>query len=77
LSDVVKGGGTDFPDLGITVQPKTGRAVLWPSTLNDKPMQKDKRTKHQALPVEEGVKFGANAWIHMYDYVTPQKDGCN
>jgi prolyl 4-hydroxylase len=77
LSDVVKGGGTNFPDLGITIQPKTGRALLWPSTLNDKPMEKDKRTKHQALPVEEGVKFGANAWIHMYDYTTPQKDGCN
>lgn len=77
LSDVEEGGGTDFPDLGITVMPKRGRALLWPSVLNDKPLKKDFRTKHQALPVDKGVKFAANSWIHMYDYVTPQRDGCN
>jgi len=31
LSDVEEGGGTKFNDLGITVTPKLGRAVLWPS----------------------------------------------
>ena len=60
-----EGGGTDFPDLGITILPKKGRAVLWPSVYNAKPMNADTRMKHQALPVEEGTKFGANAWIHM------------
>ena len=34
LSDVDAGGGTDFPDLGITVMPKKGRALLWPSVYN-------------------------------------------
>ena len=30
----------------------------------------------QALPVEAGVKFGANLWIHQYDFRTPHKSGC-
>jgi len=77
LSDVEAGGGTDFPTLGITVTPKKGRAVLWPSVYSSEPMNKDRRTNHQALPVEAGVKFGANAWIHMFDYQTPQRNGCN
>ena len=60
LSDVEAGGGTDFPSLNITVQPKVGRAVLWPSVYDAEPFNKDKRTIHQALPVEAGTKFGAN-----------------
>jgi len=58
--------GTNFPDLGITVEPKKGRALLWPSIMNAEPMIQDGRTRHQALPVEKGLKFGANAWVHMY-----------
>jgi prolyl 4-hydroxylase len=77
LSDVDAGGGTDFPDLGITVMPKKGRAVLWPSVYNSQPMNSDKRTRHQALPVESGVKFAANGWIHTFSYVKAQELGCN
>lgn len=77
LSDVNEGGGTDFPNLEITVKPKKGRAVLWPSVYNSEPMRVDSRFRHGALPVEAGLKFGANAWIHMYDYQTPQMIGCN
>lgn len=29
LNDVEKGGGTDFPKVGITAMPKKGRAILW------------------------------------------------
>jgi prolyl 4-hydroxylase len=65
LSDVDAGGGTDFPDLGITVMPKKGRALLWPSVYDAQPMKDDARTRHQALPVEAGTKFAANGWIHM------------
>ena len=65
LSDVEAGGGTDFPQLGITVNPKKGRALLWPSVFDSEPMKSDNRMKHQALPVEAGTKFAANGWIHM------------
>lgn len=77
LSDVEDGGGTDFPKLGIEVKPKVGRALLWPSVLNSRPMEQDHRTTHAALPVKAGTKFAANGWIHMYDYLSPQARGCN
>lgn len=76
LNDVEEGGGTNFPRLNMTVTPKRGRAVLWPSVLNMKPNRKDHRSDHQALPVIKGVKYGANAWIHMRDFKTPNKKGC-
>lgn len=63
--DVEAGGGTDFPSLGVTVTPKKGRAVLWPSVYSAEPMNKDGRFDHEAMPVEAGLKFGANSWIHM------------
>jgi len=77
LSDVEAGGGTDFPTLGITVEPKKGRALLWPSVYNSDPLASDNRMRHQALPVEAGTKFAANGWIHQFDYQTPQESGCN
>ena len=78
LSDVEAGGGTSFPGLGpLTIIPKRGRALLWPSVLNDDPMIIDGRTLHEALDVEKGTKYAANAWIHQYDYVSAAKNGCN
>jgi prolyl 4-hydroxylase len=63
LNDVPKGGGTHFSVLDKTVFPKRGRAVIWPSVLNEDPNVKDPRTDHEALPVEEGVKYGTFAQI--------------
>lgn len=76
LSDVEKGGGTNFPQLDLTIEAKKGRALLWPSVLDSNPLAKDNRMFHQALEVEAGTKFAANGWIHMYDYITPQSAGC-
>lgn len=70
------GGGTNFPELNITVQPKLGRALLWPNVLDEDPDQRDNRTVHQALAVEKGIKYGANAWIHQRDYKNPHVSGC-
>lgn len=77
LSDVEQGGGTNFPQLDITVEAKRGRALLWPSVLDSDPSAKDGRLMHQALEVVEGTKFAANGWIHLYDYVTAQNNGCS
>ena len=63
--DGLEGGGTNFPSLGVTVQPKVGRAVLWPSVLDENPHQVDERTIHEALPVTAGLKYGVNSWIHQ------------
>jgi prolyl 4-hydroxylase len=76
LSDVEAGGGTNFDKLNITVMPKRGRVLLWPSVLDEEPDDDDERTSHQALPVEAGVKFGANAWFHMRDFKTPSEMHC-
>ena len=77
LSDVEEGGGTDFPRLNITVQPKKGRALLWPSVLSDHVTRQDARTHHQALPVGPGgLKYAANAWIHLYDFRKANPWGC-
>lgn len=58
LNDVEEGGGTNFPHLNLTVMPRRGRVILWPSVLNDEPHVIDMRTEHQALPVEKGIKYG-------------------
>lgn len=76
LSDVEEGGETAFPTLNITVKPKKGRALLWPSTLDEDPEQIDARTMHAALPVIKGKKFAANSWIHLYNYEEPNRWGC-
>jgi len=47
LNDVEAGGGTKFTKLDLTVMPKLGRALFWPSVFNDKPHEKDGRTSHQ------------------------------
>ena len=76
LNDVEGGGGTNFPRLDITVMPKRGRLLLWPSVLNGDPLKIDRRTNHQALPVEKGVKYAANAWLHMRDFKEPNDRNC-
>lgn len=69
-------GATNFPDLNIAVKPKVGRALLWPSVLDSNPKNKEPRTDHEAQDVIKGIKFGANSWMHLYDYIDAQKMGC-
>ena len=73
LNDVEEGGGTRFPELAphakpLTVDPKKGKALLWPSILDENPTMKDWWTIHEALPVVKGKKYAANAWLHLRDY---------
>lgn len=76
LNDVEEGGGTHFGRLNLTVMPKKGRAVIWPSVLDEDPVEWDERTHHEALVVESGIKYGANAWIHLRDFKTQSAKGC-
>jgi prolyl 4-hydroxylase len=77
LSDVEEGGGTNFPKLDLTVEPKRGRALIWPSVLDENPHEIDQRTDHQALPVIKGLKYSANAWLYQRDKQTAKELGCN
>ncbi|KAG8466974.1 hypothetical protein KFE25_008353 [Diacronema lutheri] len=76
LNDVQQGGGTSFTDLGIAVQPKRGKAVLWPSVLDAQLERIEPMTHHEALPPVSGTKYGANLWLHQYDFKTPSSNGC-
>jgi prolyl 4-hydroxylase len=76
LNDVEDGGETRFPNLGIVVTPKRGRAVLWPSTLNEAPDIKDFRTEHEALAVKRGIKYASNVWVHQGNYRQARETNC-
>ena len=66
LSDVEEGGETRFSKLDIEVKPKKGRALVWPSVMNDDPNMWDDRMFHEAKDVIKGTKKAANHWIHLY-----------
>lgn len=67
LNDVELGGGTAFRDLGVGVQPKCGRALLFcPSDVDGTP---DDRTLHAGEPPLSGAKWIAQFWLHEREYV--------
>ena len=76
LSDVDEGGETQFPAIGVSVKPKKGRAVLWPSVFDHDLHLRDARTTHEAQPIVSGRKFAANTWIHLYNYEEASRWGC-
>ena len=76
MNDVEEGGETRFDDLDLKVAPKLGRALLWPSVRNENPLAFEPKTHHEALPVIRGVKYGANAWLHLRDVAGPTEYGC-
>lgn len=65
LSDVEEGGTTDFTKLGISVKPKLGNVLLWPSVLDEDPTEVDWRMQHYAKPVTKGIKYAANHWVRL------------
>lgn len=76
LNSVEEGGGTEFPVVGKKVQPKPGRAVLWPSVYNHLPYTSDPAADHAALPVTKGKKYGANIWIHQRNFKDAMDNSC-
>lgn len=76
LNEVGEGGETRFTNLDITVTPKKGRALVWPSVLNEDPNTSDMRTTHEAMEVTGGIKYTANHWIHQYDFQNANLWGC-
>ena len=76
LNDVDEGGGTHFNTLDLTCMPKKGRVLLWASVKDQMPHEKDRRTNHEALPVIQGIKYGANAWFHQRDFKAPFATNC-
>jgi len=75
-SGLTAGGETSFNLLNLTVHPQQGQALIWPSVLDGDPNTCDSSTLHEALPVTSGIKYAANAWVHLRDFKTPQKNNC-
>ena len=56
LSDDLLGGGTVFPEWGLSAVPRLGSAVFW---LNQTPDgQRNYRSLHSGCPTISGVKWG-------------------
>ena len=61
LNDVAEGGGTEFPRLGVTVEPARAKAVKF---LNcDAAGKPNPETLHAGLPVIRGEKWLATLWF--------------
>lgn len=64
LNTPIKGGSTNFPDAGIEVFPKMGRALLF---AYDSPSPETK-TIHSGEPVIEGEKWIATKWLRQGEF---------
>jgi prolyl 4-hydroxylase len=65
LNDVIQGGSTAFPALGLSVQPRQGTAlVFFPATVDG---FLDKMALHAALPAID-TKYVSQVWIRQGEY---------
>ncbi len=63
LNDPQAGGETEFPDIGLKVTPKLGRAVVWNNL--QRTGEGNEATRHQSLPVTAGTKTIITKWFRM------------
>lgn len=61
LNDVNKGGETEFPRLGIKVEPKKGRIIYFD---NYNKQGIEDLSLHRSLPIKSGEKWAFNLWYH-------------
>jgi prolyl 4-hydroxylase len=61
LNQPLAGGETDFPTLGLRIEPKPGRVVVFDNV--DAHGVPDPSTLHAALPVLRGEKWLATLWL--------------
>jgi hypothetical protein len=65
-NDGLTGGETVFTELGISVQPRRGRALIWSSLIehDNGTTSCDPLTRHKANPVITGTKTVYQKWYH-------------
>jgi len=68
LNEVQEGGSTDFPLKGISIKPKTGKAVMWNNLLDDG--RPDESMLHAGRPIIKGNKYIITKWFRELPYTS-------
>lgn len=66
LNDDYEGGETDFPEIGVTIKPKKGKAILFQNI--DANQDLIPESMHAGCPVKNGTKWIANKWIRVWPF---------
>lgn len=61
LNDDFQGGETEFPELGVTIQPEACKMIVWSNVNSDNSL--DYTTLHAGLPVTQGEKWICLVWV--------------
>jgi len=73
LNCTAEGGQTHFPELGLTIEPNTGSAVVWNNVGKDG--QLNRATLHQGMPVKRGYKAIITKWFRSkYNHAIFKKE---
>lgn len=67
LNDVISGGETVFPEIGLSVSPKKGNAVYFEYTNCQR--QVDLKSVHAGAPVHEGEKWAITKWMRERRFI--------
>jgi prolyl 4-hydroxylase len=69
LNSVELDGATEFPRLGLSVQPKEGNALMWYNcSARGNSVECDVNTEHAGRPPRSGEKFALNCWARTRPY---------
>ena len=70
LNDVSAGGATVFPELGLEVDPRPGRAVVFHNVVDHSldDLTRHPRSLHGGAPVRSGEKWACNLWFRHRRY---------
>jgi prolyl 4-hydroxylase len=63
LNQVEGGGETEFPSLGLTIQPQPGALLIWNNA--DPEGKPNEMTLHAGMPVTAGVKYIVTKWYRV------------
>ncbi|KAJ8314180.1 hypothetical protein KUTeg_008741 [Tegillarca granosa] len=66
LQDVAEGGETEFPELGIWVKPRKGRALVWNNMNEDGKCEH--MSLHKAAKVTSGHKYIIQRWYYYKSF---------
>ena len=70
LNEVEEGGRTNFPLVGLSLQPRRGNAIIWNNL--DRAGEPNPMTLHQGMPVLRGCKYIITKWYRECEWVRRQ-----